>query len=658
MKTTMSDENETTYQKPSVELLEAIVRDCQQNEQRLQKLERHTRHERKKAEKLLHETTLTKINHAVKTSDNRRDNINNENRLSTYTSSLRHNNDVNGKNDKKDHRKRTTKKKPTSQQQNFFISLDDDEGEDNINNNNKEHVEQNTKENPLNKRQLLDKVEKLLAGDWTSSEADQMKKSTTTASDSSSNERKHEVNGKNHSIIAQWVDDDKDKTPRNTLNLTTNGDKSNHRHSQKTTTFSFDEQQEEKEQLKNNDNVKLFKSRIPEKTPKNVDDSNRNEPRRNKNESKEIPIEYEKKITPDQVNIKINVYDKDNTSASSVSQIPRSNKNVFGDKRDEKFYERLNNFVRTGKFVNENDQNHIEEDIPQYKTYVSPNRTLPLDNTRYDHQYDSSYNWRSPLTTNDDTKILPTTSSSRQWSRKYDDDPELADLAQRCDSLLRRLQAQRQRASVLDSSYHPIVPLSSYSYPTTTNNNRRYRSSTNCRETDQQPNVRNRSVSPARQSRNRSLSPVKYQHHHNEDLMTLQEALELSRPDFISRSRQRVRRIKLLREERQHNAEFDYERQLLFQSPRPQSHRSCYCCDKIQHKKRPVSAYDQQKQTTNHHKNRPHSTRADRRSNNICYNIPSPTFNRPFQNYQAMKQATKKKYDQLPEVNQRRRQQE
>ncbi|CAF0721536.1 unnamed protein product [Didymodactylos carnosus] len=650
----MSAEHETTPEKPSIELLEAIVRDCQQNEQRLQELERHTRHERKKAEKLLHETTLTKINHLVKTkTNNRENNTNNDERMSTYHAfSLKHDNDSNGKNYKND-RKKTTRKRSTSQQQNFFIPLDDNEDDDDNNNNNKDQVEHNKKENPLNKRQLLEKVEKLLAGDWTSSEADQIKKSATTTSDSSSNEKKHQINGKNHSVIAQWTnDDEEDKTAQNILNLTTNDDKSKHQHDDKST-CSLDHHQQQQHQRNNHDDLNLFKKQNSEKTPlKNVDEKNKKDP-------KEMPIEYEKKKNQDRVNIKINVYDDDdndgddNKPASSQNQMHHTtatNMNSVSDKRDKKFYERLNNFVRTGKFVDENDQNCVEEDVPRYNTYTSSNRISSLNNARPDHQQ-NHHKSKSALIKKDDTEIIPT--SSGFWSRKYDDDPELADLAQRCENLLHRLQTQRHRAAILDSTDRPPLP-SSYLYRSSTNNNRRHRSSTNLKKSTQQHNIRNRSISPTRYSRNRSLSPVKH-NHNNEDLMSLQEALELLRPDFISRSRQRVRKIKLLREERKHNAEFNYERQLLFQPSRPQSHRSCCSCDK---KKRPISAYDQRKRTKNHHINRPHSSRTEGRSNNICYTIPSTTLNRPFQNYQAMKQATKKKYDKLPEVNHRRQQQQ
>jgi hypothetical protein len=112
--------------------------------------------------------------------------------------------------------------------------------------------------------------------------------------------------------------------------------------------------------------------------------------------------------------------------------------------------------------------------------------------------------------------------------------------------------------------------------------------------------------------------------------MSLQQALELLRPEFVSRSRQRVRRIRLLREEREHNTEIDRERQqmLLF---------SCTnCCSNPT--KRTVSA--------------PASRR------NISYIVPYDPSNssRVPLTFREIKRATKKKYDQLPEVNNRRRQ--
>jgi hypothetical protein len=110
--------------------------------------------------------------------------------------------------------------------------------------------------------------------------------------------------------------------------------------------------------------------------------------------------------------------------------------------------------------------------------------------------------------------------------------------------------------------------------------------------------------------------------------MSLQQALELLRPEFISRSRQRARRVRLLREEREHNAEIDRERRqmLLF---------SCTTCC-ANPTKRTISAS------------------SSRRS--ISYIVPydqSDSSRVPL-TYRQMKQATKKKYDQLPEVKDRR----
>jgi alstrom syndrome protein 1 len=111
--------------------------------------------------------------------------------------------------------------------------------------------------------------------------------------------------------------------------------------------------------------------------------------------------------------------------------------------------------------------------------------------------------------------------------------------------------------------------------------------------------------------------------------MSLQQSLELLRPEFISRSRQRARRVRLLREEREHNIEIDRERRqmLLF---------SCStCCSNP--KNRTVSSASSSRQQ-------------------ISYVIPydRPNSSRVPLTYRQMKQATKKKYDQLPEVKDRR----
>jgi hypothetical protein len=111
--------------------------------------------------------------------------------------------------------------------------------------------------------------------------------------------------------------------------------------------------------------------------------------------------------------------------------------------------------------------------------------------------------------------------------------------------------------------------------------------------------------------------------------MSLQQSLELLRPEFVSRSRQRARRIRLLREEREHNAEIDRERRkmLLF---------SCTtCCTNPAN--RTVSSASSSRQ-------------------NISYIIPydrSDSSRVPL-TYRQMKKATKKKYDQLPEVKDQR----
>ena len=115
--------------------------------------------------------------------------------------------------------------------------------------------------------------------------------------------------------------------------------------------------------------------------------------------------------------------------------------------------------------------------------------------------------------------------------------------------------------------------------------------------------------------------------------MSLQESLELLRPEFISRSRQRARRVRLLREEREHNTEIERERErmLLF---------SCSTCC-THPSKRTISSAPSRPTTT---------------QRNISFIVPyeqSKQTRMPL-SYRQMKQETKKKYEQLPEVKDRR----
>lgn len=188
-------------------------------------------------------------------------------------------------------------------------------------------------------------------------------------------------------------------------------------------------------------------------------------------------------------------------------------------------------------------------------------------------------------------------------------DEELADLARRCEDLLSRLHTQRSRAEMLENSTHQYeyyrrpTPPSSSSYESHSNH--------------QHHSPRHRSLSPT------PLPPAP------PPPMSLQESLELLRPEFISRSRQRARRVRLLREEREHNTEIEREREqmLLF---------SCSTCS-TNPSKRPVAS-------------------APPARRNISFLVPyePPHSSRLPLTYRQMKQQTKKKYEQLPEVKDRR----
>ena len=234
------------------------------------------------------------------------------------------------------------------------------------------------------------------------------------------------------------------------------------------------------------------------------------------------------------------------------------------DERDERFYERLNNYVQTGRFI-------------------SPSESAPMAHP-------------VPVT-------VPT---SRPVSKMSAKDDELADLARRCEDLLSRLHTQRQRAEILEHA---------------TQNPEHYRRLTPSPPPRPIPIISSIALPPP--------PPP----------MSLQQALELLRPDFISRSRQRARRVRLLREEREHNAEIDRERRqmLLF---------SCNtCCSKPS--------------TNSHSRNTSHralSAPPTRRSVSFVVPHDRSTSSRVPVSYQEMKQATKKKYQQLPEVHDRQRQ--
>ncbi|CAF1615042.1 unnamed protein product [Adineta ricciae] len=237
----------------------------------------------------------------------------------------------------------------------------------------------------------------------------------------------------------------------------------------------------------------------------------------------------------------------------------------LADKRDQQFYKRLNNYVQTGRFISpESDQQ----------------MTVNIETSQYHSR---------PVN-----------------ARINNKDEELSDLARRCEDLLTRLHAERNRAALLEKSTHR------YDF------HRR------------QPTLSSSSYESRRHSpHQRSISPTPLLQE-EPSAMSLQQSLELLRPEFISRSRQRVRRVRLLREEREHNAEIDRERRqmLLF---------SCSSWCAKPHKR---------------------ATSAPPTQRNVAFTVPyhQPDSSRIPLTYRQMKRATKKKYDQLPEVTDRRRQ--
>jgi hypothetical protein len=450
----------------SIESLEEIVRNCQRNEERLHELERHTRHERKKAERLLRETFQIK-----------------QDRDSRNTSVLESNTmDDNSHADDQRSKQRSSKE--------FFVSLDEDENHhrQQSNNNNKTFNQD---------KHLLARVEKLLAGDGTTTSSDIM----------SSQERQKKALERPTSP----VEDDLDEKA---LNI---NEKNLPESRQLPSACSIE------------NNLSTVDRLLTERTPIN-----------NQRIKSDVHVNQEKKS---------NDYNAD--------------KKDLLDKRDRQFYERLNNYVQTGRFVSpeSEQQTTTKDETSQYKSRPTP--------------------------------------------RINNKDEELADLSRRCEDLLRRLHAERKRAVILENSTHHY---NSY---------------------QRKPTPSSSSYDSKNHSRHRSISPTPPPA--PPPPISLQQSLELLRPEFISRSRQRARRIRLLREEREHNAEIARERQqmLLF---------SCtsWCSNA---KKRAASA--------------PASRR------NLAYTISydqSNSSSRIPLTYRQMKRATKKKYEQLPEVTDRRRQ--
>ncbi|CAF0777657.1 unnamed protein product [Rotaria sp. Silwood1] len=466
----------------SINALEEIVRNCQRNEERLHELERHTRHERKKAERLLHETYR-----AMQNGD------------SQNTSNILENSTNN------DHSYRDNQKSKSRSSKQFYVSLDDENEENenhyrqqsnnnNNNNNNNEIVKQN--------KHLLERVEKLLAGDGTTTSSDIM----------SSQERQKNITEKPTSPIEDDLDE-------KSLNIIDHKNFSESRPLQSACSIEYD--------LSTVDHL------LSERTPINNH------------------------------RIKSNVQFNEEDQSKKISDY-NNEKKILPDKHDQQFYERYNNYIETDRSVS----SRIE---------------------------------KQPTTTDDETYQY----ESRPMSRINNKDEELADLARRCEDLLARLHSQRNRAAMLENSTHHY----DYHQQQTSPHSSTYESKQNYHH---------------HQSISSTPPPVA------PSPISLQQALELLRPEFISRSRQRVRRVRLLREERERNAEIDRERRqmLLF---------SCTtCCSNPA--KRSVSA--------------PSSRR------NISYIVPfeQSDYSRIPSTYHQMKKATKKKYDQLPEVSDRRRQ--
>ena len=485
----------TTTQSPtslSIESLEEIVRNCQRNEERLHELERHTRHERKKAERLLQQTHRTM-----------------HDRDSQNTSVLETNNTTNENSQIDDYQP----KQRTSKSKEFFVALDDDEEEaeeeEEEENGKHRRRQNNTNNKPQSQdKHLLERVEKLLAGDGT----------TTTSSEvMSSQERQRHAREKTKSPID-------DELTEKSLQIDRK--------------YRFETRQLPSACSIEND-LSTVDHLLSERTPVNHQ-----------------RMKSDVRFKPDNLVKKTIDYHEENKKLSN--------------QRDQLFYERLNNYVQTGRFAS-----------PETEKQTTTTTT----------------------TTDEDTyRPKPLRPSTKSNSK----DEELTDLARRCEDLLARLHTQRNRAEMLENSihhyeYHPRPrPSSSTSY-------------------ESRPYSRHRSLSP---SPSPALPPP----------MSLQQSLELLRPEFISRSRQRARRVRLLREEREHNTEIDRERRemLLF---------SCTtCCTNPS--TRTVSATS--------------STSSSRR--NVSFTVP---FDRTDSSrlpltYRQMKQQTKKKYDQLPEVKDRR----
>jgi hypothetical protein len=461
----------------SIEALEEIVRNCQRNEERLHDLERHTRHERKKAERLLQQTHRTM-----------------QNRDSQNTSIV-DNVTTNENSHADDHRPKT---RPSNE---FFVALDDEDDDDDENANHRHRLINNNNKPQRQDKNLLERVEKLLAGDGTTTSSDVM----------SSQERQKKIVEKPTSPIQDDLDQKSLHVER----------KSRLESRQLPSACSIENDLSAVDRL------------LSERTPIN-----------NHRIKSDIRLNHE-----NQVKKTIDYNDE---------------KKKLSDQRDRQFYERLNNYVQTGRFV-------------------SPETD------------------RQTTTTDDETYQ----SKSRPARRINSKDDELADLARRCEDLLSRLHTQRDRAQMLENSNRHYEY---YQRPT------RHRSS---------------SYESNHYSRHRSLSPTPSPAPEPPPPMSLQQSLELLRPEFVSRSRQRARRIRLLREEREHNAEIDRERRkmLLF---------SCTtCCTNPAN--RTVSSASSSRQ-------------------NISYIIPydrSDSSRVPL-TYRQMKKATKKKYDQLPEVKDQR----
>jgi len=390
----------------------------------------------------------------------------------------------------------------------FFVSLDDDDDDDEKNHENENHRRRQSNNNNKTHSQdkhLLKRVEKLLAGDGT----------TTSSEVMSSQERQKKVVEKRTSPVEDDLDD-------KSLNM-----------NQKNPPKS--------RQLPSSCSIENDLSTVDRLL------------------SEQTPINNHRMKS----NIHLN---RDNQTKKTIDY--NDEKRISAKQNDQQFYDRLNNYVQTGRFVS-----------PESEKQTTPKTTTTTDDETYQYK-------------------------SRSKPRINNKDEELADLSRRCEDLLARLHTQRHHAEMLENSTHHYdyyrrpTPQSSSSY-----------------ESKHHSHHHNRSISPSPPP---AAPPP----------MSLQEALELLRPEFISRSRQRARRIRLLREEREHNTEIARERRqmLLFSC-------SNSCANPT---KRTVSA--------------PSSRR------NISYIVPydQSDSSRISLTYRQMKQATKKKYDQLPEVKDRR----